>query len=307
MTHSNELKRQRKRAARAELIRDSFEEAILKDLQNKGTTRDDEAARRAACKLYNDGLAAKVDALQIEIDALKKSAGNTADMDAAIAAKNAAEAELEGIKANLDKVLTEERKKVLDSVKDERIALVQREIAIKRKEEQMAVSTDAQLTVQAFARFHRLVKHIPMGNFFDHESGDPNSPYFWAAWMPMSQAKAWTAWESELMSMSYERQLFAISKGLHCMACVHHQRDQIDISPERKAFLEARLAFMGADAQNEVFRMNRDFSEQCIREPHPLSHHVDYDAGYRQNLMRRIVNEGLGASPATVQELPAYL
>ena len=59
MTESNEIKRQRKREKRADALRDAFEKAILKDM-----TKGDEAARRAACKLFADKLAEKCDTLQ---------------------------------------------------------------------------------------------------------------------------------------------------------------------------------------------------------------------------------------------------
>ena len=71
------------------------------------------------------------------------------------------------------------------------------------------------------------------------------------------------------MKLPYETQLFEIAKGLHAIGCIHHSRERLDTSPERKLFLEARLAFLGAKAQNEVFGMIQiSVSSVCERVTH---------------------------------------
>jgi hypothetical protein len=293
----------------SEVERDKLEDDIqlagLRALKKALTAGDpDSANMKNILQVWNERNAEKLQAALAELETLRAAAADNTVLDAAISAKNVAEAELEKIKANLDAVLAEETKKAQNAVSVERQTLQQREITIKRKEDAMAVSTDAALTIQAFTRFHRMVKHLPMGEFFDHESGAPNSPWYWAAWMPMEQAKAWTTWESVSMKLPYEKQLFEIAKGIHAIACIHHSRERLDTSPERKAFLEARLAFLGAEAQNEVFKMIREFSEQCMRESHPLPSYANIDAGYLANQRNRIL---LGDLPTGDSLLPDWL
>jgi hypothetical protein len=280
---------------RAEQLRIAFEDGLLIDLRNTGEDRDSSSARRAAQKIFSDRAIERLAAVTKELDELKAAVQDTTEVTTLQEQNAALTAELEKFKANLNAVLAEENKKSQSAVSAERLALQQREISIKRKEEAMAISTDAALTLQAFQRFHRMVKHLPMGEFFDHESGNPNSPWYWAAWMPMEQAKDWTAWESAMMKLPRERQLFEIAQGLHVIACIHHQREKIDRSPERKTFLEARLAYLGTDAQNEVFGMIRDFSAQCMREAHPMPSHANIDEAYMQNQRQRIL---LGEVPS---------
>ena len=293
----------------SEVERDKLEDDIqlagLRALKKALTANDaDGANMKNVLQIWESHTAEKLRSALAELETLKAAAADNSAMNALTAQNAALTAEVERFKANLDVVLVEENKKAQNAVSGERLGLQQREIAIKRKEDQMAVSTDAALTLQAFERFHRLVKHVPMGEFFDHESGAPNSPWYWAAWMPMEQAKAWTTWESVSMKLPYEKQLFEIAKGIHAIACIHHSRERLDTSPERKAFLEARLAFLGAEAQNEVFKMIREFSEQCMRESHPLPSYANVDAGYLANQRNRIL---LGDLPTGDSLLPEWI
>lgn len=282
-------------------INAAAQNALLKGLKDNAA---DSANLKNLLQIWDSQNLQKLQAATAELETLRAAAADNTALNEAVARATNAEAALQKIKANLDAVLVEEAKKAQTLIRDERAALIQREAAIKRKEEAMAVSTDAALTLQAFTRFHRMVKHLPMGEFFDHESGAPNSPWYWAAWLPMEQAKAWTTWESVSMKLPYETQLFEIAKGLHAIGCIHHSRERLDTSPERKSFLEARLAFLGAKAQNEVFGMIRDFSEQCMRESHPLPSYANVDAGYLANQRNRIL---LGDLPTGDSLLPEWI
>jgi hypothetical protein len=289
MTIPIDEQKARKRAKKDEQIRDAYADAILKDLESS-----DALARRAAMKLHAESLIQRVEALQAELHELKKAAGNTADLDAAVAAKNAAESELEKIKAEWSATVNAEVKKVQDAVSDERLALVQREVAVKRKEDAMAVSTDAALTAKAFERFHRLVKHVPASEFFDHEAGNPISPWFWAGWMPMERAQTWCAYEAELMKLPREKQLAVMARDMHCRTCIQHSREKIDLSQEKADFLVDRLRFLGAEVQNEIYKQTREMTEYCRLQPHPMANHnVDYEYGAKRNMQTRLITGDL--------------
>lgn len=222
MTIPIDEQKARKRAKKGEQIRDAYADAILKDLESS-----DALARRAAMKLHAESLIQRVEALQAELDALKKAAGNTADLDSAIAAKNTAEAELEKIKAEWSATVNAEVKKVEDTVSNERQTLTQREITVKRKEDALQVSTDKSLVVQAFNYLSTLVRRIKSWEpteFFDHEI--PKSPWLWRTWWAEDKAKNWCAWEVELAAMSREKQVARIAGDLHVYGCIQHQREE---------------------------------------------------------------------------------
>ena len=297
MTVSNEIKKAKKRDERAEKLRVAFEEGLLRDMQSPGDSRDDAGIRRAALKMYNDGLATKCDAMQAELDELKKAAGNTADLDAAVAAKNAEESELGKIKAEWSATVNAQVKKAQDAVSNERIALTQREVAVKRKEDALAVSTDKALTVRAFDYLSNMVRRMESWRpteFFDHEI--PKSPWLWRTWWPEDKAKLWCAWEVELGAMPREKQVARIASDLHAYGCIQHQREKNDLSPERKEFLEARVRYMNVD--QEVFEINRRMTEYCRLQPHPLpAPNVDYEYGARRNMQTKMITG----------EVPSYL
>ena len=176
-------------------LEDDIQLAGLRALKKALTANDaDGANMKNVLQIWDSRNLQKLQAALAELETLKAAAADNTIMKALQEQNAALTAELEKIKDGLDAVLAEETKKAQNAVSAERQTLQQREITIKRKEEAMAVSTDAALTLQAFTRFHRMVKHLPMGEFFDHESGAPNSPWYWAAWLPMEQAKAWTTW-----------------------------------------------------------------------------------------------------------------
>jgi hypothetical protein len=187
MTESNGIKRQRERAKRAEDLRDSFEKAVLKDMQNP-----DEAARRAACKLYNDRLAEKCDALQAELDELKKAAGETvprADYDAAITeartARVAVEQELQKLKDTMASALEKERMALQNKTVDLEMRENKVQAAIAEAKQKFDTSGIA-------AVIEELQKMVRLGqrtapDFF--KSGIHN-PLFWATFPEWSDERA---------------------------------------------------------------------------------------------------------------------
>ena len=97
---------------RAVDLRTAFESALLLDLKS-----DDPASRRAACKLFSDDVTQKYSLVLEENEALKQAAALAAettvprtDYDAAIAARSAAEADLQKMKDGLDAALADERR-----------------------------------------------------------------------------------------------------------------------------------------------------------------------------------------------------
>jgi hypothetical protein len=183
-------------------------------------------------------------------------------------------------------------------VKDERLALVQREVAVKRKEDALQVYTDKSLVAQAFDYLSNLVRRMESwrpAEFFDHDV--PKSPWLWRTWWAEDKAKNWCAWEVEIAAMLREKQVLAIAGGLHAFGCMQHQNEKNDLSPERKEFLEARAKYMGVE--NEVFEINRRMTEYCRLQPHPMpARNVDYEYGAKRNMITKMI---------TGEGLPSYL
>jgi hypothetical protein len=266
MTDTLTAQRARKRAKRAEEIKDAADAALLLDLKSK-----DDAVKGRALKIHSDRALERIEVLQAELDALKKVAGNTADLDAAVAAKTAAESELEQIKKDWSDTLNFEVRKVQDEVRDDRAALSQRD--------------DAALTTRAFDYLSNLVRRIETWeptDFFNPEI--PKSPWVWRTWMPESKAKLWCAWEVKIAAMPREKQVDFIAVKLHTFDCMYCAQDIIrrkpedrilDLSPEFKEFLTARMRSM--DVENEVFGITHEMTEFCRRKNHPMpAQHVDF-------------------------------
>jgi len=231
----------------------------------------------------------KLTAALAQIEVLKAAAADNTVLDAAISAKNVAEAELQKIKANLDTVLAEETKKIRQSVNNETGALASREVTVKRKEDVLKVSTDAQLTLRAFDYLGALIKRMPSWepkDFFDPTI--PKSPWIWRIFFDEQKAKNWCAWEVEISAKPREQQTSLIEYELHCRSCVQHQYEKIDTSPERKEFLEARARQMQIECQ--VYEIGKQMTSQCMLKPHPMPSQVDLEAGNRANQRARILN-----------------
>ena len=247
--------------------------------------------------IWNDRSIEKIEKLQAELDELKKAAGNTADFDAAVAAKNVAEAELETIKAEWNLTVGAEVRKVRDEVATTHVVLTQREIVVKRNEDALKVYTDKSLTARAFEYLSNLVRRMESWRpteFFDHEI--PKSPWLWRTWWSDDKAKSWCAWEVQIAAMPREKQAGYIASELHAFGCMQHQREKADLSLERREFLEARAKYMGIE--NEVYEINRRMTEYCRLQPHPMSHSVDFDYANRRNMATKMI---------TGEGLPPYL
>jgi hypothetical protein len=292
MTDSNELKNKRKREKRAEEIRDKFDTALLSELGS-----NDPAAVRAALKIVNDRAFERIEALQTENVALKQVAGNTADLDAAVAAKVAAELELEKIKQEWSVTVNAEVKKVHNVVNSERHALSQREVVIKRTESALKASTDATKIKLAFDFLGSLVSR--MESWRPKEFFDPEVPnVFWVKRIWWPDRESWVIWHEELLKMPREKQIATMARDAHCRTCINHQREKVDRSQERADFLESRMKFMGAEVQNEIFTLTRQMNDHCRLQPHPMSHSVDFDYGARRNMQTKMI---------TGEGLPSYL
>jgi hypothetical protein len=270
VTEPIEVQNARKRAKRAEALRDAFEKTILKDM-----TKGDEAARRAACKLYNDRALERIEELQVKAE---WSATGGAEV-----------------------------RKVEDKMRDERAGLSAREVAIKKREDMMTTSTNTDLTRRAFEFFWTLVRRMKSwepeeAQFFDSQI--PKSPWIWQAWWPEEKARLWCAWEIELAVMPREKQIGTIAHELHVRTCINHQNEKIDLTPERMLFIQARLKHMGSEVQQAVFDIGRTKTEVCRLQPHPMqARHLDFDFGHRTNLRQRILT---GDVPQG-EQLPEWL
>ena len=97
---------------RAVNLRTAFESALLLDLKS-----DDPASRRAACKLFSDHVAEKYSLVLEENEALKEALALAAETsvprteyEEAVAAKLAAESEIQKLKDSMDSALADERR-----------------------------------------------------------------------------------------------------------------------------------------------------------------------------------------------------
>jgi hypothetical protein len=170
---------------RAVDLRTAFESALLLDLKS-----DDPASRRAACKLFSDHVTQKYSLVLEENEAIKEAVALAAettmpriDYDAAIAARSAAEAELQKMKDGLDAALADERRKIHNLEAD----LDRREFQLKMK------IADAQRYFEAtgldgmISEFRRLVTaaRTPAPEFFKTEV---YKPMFWFTWWTEEKA-----------------------------------------------------------------------------------------------------------------------
>jgi hypothetical protein len=302
MTDTIETQKARKKAKLdAEIVLASAA-ALLRDLKSK-----DDAVRGRALKIHSDHALERIEVLKAENAVLKVAVGNTADLDAAVAAKNTAEAELETVKQEWSATIGAEVRKVQDTVRDGRAALSSREVAITKRETVMKNSTDAALTLRAFDFLSNLVRRMKSwepeeSQFFDPDI--PKSPYIWRTWWDEEEARLWCAWETELSAMPREKQIGTIAHEIHVRCCINHQNEKVDLSPERMLFLQARLKHMGPEVEQSVFDIGRTKTEVCRLQPHPMpARHVDYDFAHRTNLRQRILTGDVPQGP----ELPEWL
>jgi hypothetical protein len=99
---------------RAVDLKTAFESALLLDLKS-----DDPASRRAACKLFSDHVTQKYSLVLEESEALKQAAALAAETsvprteyEEAVAAKLAAESEIQKLKDSMDSGLADERRRL---------------------------------------------------------------------------------------------------------------------------------------------------------------------------------------------------
>jgi hypothetical protein len=248
----------------------------------------DSANTKSILQVWNERNAEKLAAALAENAALKAQVTDNSAMNPLTAQNAALTEELEKIKNGLAAVLAEEMKKIRQSVQNETGALIAREVTIKRREDVLESSTSAQLTLRAFDFLGALIKRMPSWepkDFFD--PAIPKSPWIWRIWFDEQKAKNWCAWEIEIAAKPREQQVGLIAHELHVRACIQHQYEKIDTSPERKEFLEARARHMGVEDQ--VYEIGRQMTSQCMLKPHPMPSHANLDEAYMDGQRKRIL------------------
>ena len=116
------------RRSAAEIAAAELEDKIQATGQKALLKALDEDATPTTLRIWSDRNAEKLTVALKRIEELEAAVDDTADLDSAVAAKNAAESELEKIKAEWSLTVSAEAKKVQDAVNSERLALTQREI-----------------------------------------------------------------------------------------------------------------------------------------------------------------------------------
>jgi hypothetical protein len=255
---------------RAVDLRTAFESALLIDLKS-----DDPTSRRAACKLFSDDVTQKYSLVLEENEALKQAtalAAETsvprADLEAAVAARLAAESEAQSLKDSIDSALADERRTLRHGL----ASIEQREHDLKIKIEAATKKFESAGIKAVIEILQKMV-----------QSGDRTIPDFFKC--PCKHVLLWkTFWEdtkAETWCRLAREDTFSTDSAvevLHVPDCPYDgweagRTKQLEKStPESRAYAKEFLKHKGWTDEQIRYSINalvKDHSDRDLARPRP--------------------------------------